>query len=55
MDAGEKEQLFENFAQALPVKYVAEPEDVAQTYLYLMKQSYSTGQHVTVDGGALMI
>lgn len=55
MDAGEKEKLFENFAQALPVKYVAEPEDVAQTYLYLMKQSYSTGQNVTVDGGALMI
>jgi len=55
MDAGEKEKLFENFAQALPVKYVAEPEDVAQTYLYLMKQSYSTGQNVTVDGGALII
>jgi NAD(P)-dependent dehydrogenase (short-subunit alcohol dehydrogenase family) len=55
MDPGEKKQLFENFAEALPVKYVAAPDDIAQTYLYLMKQSYSTGQIVTVDGGALMI
>ncbi|WP_343691613.1 SDR family oxidoreductase [Chitinophaga sp.] len=55
MDPAEKAQLFDNFANALPVQYVATPEDVAHTYLYLMKQSYSTGQCVTVDGGALMI
>lgn len=55
MDATEKEQLFDTFAQALPVKFVAAPDDIAATYLYLMKQPYSTGQKVTVDGGALMI
>jgi len=55
MDQIERAQLFDNFAQALPVKYVAYPDDIAQTYLYLLKQPYSTGQVVTVDGGALMI
>ncbi|RFM31133.1 SDR family oxidoreductase [Chitinophaga silvisoli] len=55
MDPAVKDQLFDTFAQALPVKYVAYPDDIALTYIYLMKQSYSSGEVVTVDGGALMI
>ncbi|MBP1650690.1 MAG: hypothetical protein H6Q26_847 [Bacteroidetes bacterium] len=55
MNATEREQLFDTFTQALPVRWVAAPEDIAPTYLYLMKQSYSTGQKVIVDGGALLI
>lgn len=55
MNATERKQLFDTFAQALPVRWVATPEDIAPTYLYLMKQAYCTGQKVTVDGGALLI
>lgn len=50
----DKEALFNNFAESLPVKHVALPEEIAQTYLYLIKQTYSTGQCVTVDGGGVL-
>ncbi|WP_343672059.1 SDR family oxidoreductase [Chitinophaga sp.] len=55
LDAAAREQLFDNLAQALPLKRIGEPEDIARTYLYLMKQPYSTGQRVIVDGGNMLI
>ncbi|MFY0254927.1 hypothetical protein ACDQ55_13350 [Chitinophaga sp. 30R24] len=30
-------------------------EDSAQTYLYLMREGFSTGQVVVVDGGAVLV
>jgi NAD(P)-dependent dehydrogenase (short-subunit alcohol dehydrogenase family) len=30
---------------------VGEPSDVAETYLYLMRNRHSTGTTITVDGG----
>jgi NAD(P)-dependent dehydrogenase (short-subunit alcohol dehydrogenase family) len=29
--------------------------EIAQAYLYLMRQSYSTGQVIIVDGGAVLV
>jgi NAD(P)-dependent dehydrogenase (short-subunit alcohol dehydrogenase family) len=38
------------FANQL-VPRIAEPEEVAQAYLYAMKAGYTTGQLIKVDGG----
>jgi NAD(P)-dependent dehydrogenase (short-subunit alcohol dehydrogenase family) len=49
-----REAMFQSAAESLPVKHVATPEEIAQTYLYLIKQTYSTGQCVVVDGGGIL-
>jgi NAD(P)-dependent dehydrogenase (short-subunit alcohol dehydrogenase family) len=33
---------------------IAEPAEVAEAYLYLMKGTYTTGQIIQVDGGAML-
>jgi len=55
MENAEREGMYDHFSDQLPVKYVAGPEDIAQSYLYLMQQKYSTGQRVIVDGGFVLI
>ncbi|PWK75837.1 NAD(P)-dependent dehydrogenase (short-subunit alcohol dehydrogenase family) [Mucilaginibacter oryzae] len=47
--------MFSHFSEKLPVKYVAGPDDIALTYLYLMRQPYGTGQAVVVDGGYVLV
>ena len=42
-------------ADKLPVKHVGDTEEIAQAYLYLMRQSYSTGQVLVADGGAVLV
>jgi NAD(P)-dependent dehydrogenase (short-subunit alcohol dehydrogenase family) len=37
------------------VKRVGEAEDIALTYIYLMKQQFATGQVLVVDGGAVLV
>jgi NAD(P)-dependent dehydrogenase (short-subunit alcohol dehydrogenase family) len=54
MDAGAREQLFENVGKSLPVGRVGEACEIARAYLFLMQEGYSTGQTVVVDGGALL-
>jgi NAD(P)-dependent dehydrogenase (short-subunit alcohol dehydrogenase family) len=39
----EREEMFANAARQLPVGRVGEAEDLAETYLYLMRQAFSTG------------
>jgi NAD(P)-dependent dehydrogenase (short-subunit alcohol dehydrogenase family) len=51
----DRDALYSNMADTLPVGHVGEVEEVAQAYLYLMKQTYGTGQRVTVDGGGALI
>lgn len=55
MDAAQREAMFENMAQQLPVKRMGEAEDLAETYLYLMRERYSTGQVIVVDGGGVLV
>ena len=49
-----KEALFKDFAAAAPVKRVGRPEEVAQTVLYLMTNTFTTGSTLYVDGGCLL-
>ena len=55
MESQERENMYAHFNGELPARYVAGPEDIAETYLYLMQQKYSTGQAVVADGGYVLI
>jgi NAD(P)-dependent dehydrogenase (short-subunit alcohol dehydrogenase family) len=39
----------------LPVGRVGEATDLAQAYLFLMRQGFATGQTLVVDGGGVLI
>ena len=51
MIESERNNLFASAGQALPVGRVGEPEDLAEAYLYLMRERFSTGAMIVVDGG----
>src|SRR6202044_3353066 len=55
MSAAEREQLFESVGKRLPVGRVGEAHDIAQAYLFLMQEGFSTGQTVVVDGGTVLV
>jgi NAD(P)-dependent dehydrogenase (short-subunit alcohol dehydrogenase family) len=55
MSETERANLYESVGSSLPVGRVGEPEDVAQAYLFLMQERFSTGQTVVVDGGTVLV
>jgi len=55
MSSAEREQLFESVGKSLPVGRVGEAHDIAQAFLFLMKEGFSTGQTVVVDGGTVLV
>lgn len=55
MSADEREHLYESVGRALPVGRVGEAYDIAQAYLFLMQEGFSTGQTVVVDGGTVLV
>ena len=50
-----REGMYGNAAASLPVGHVGEAAEVAQAYLYLMTQTYGTGDIVTVNGGGMLV
>jgi NAD(P)-dependent dehydrogenase (short-subunit alcohol dehydrogenase family) len=46
--------LYRQTAEKLPVGHVGETAEIAEAYLYLMRQTHGTGQVVVVDGGAAL-
>ena len=55
MNADAREQLYESVGNSLPVGRVGAPYDIAQAYLFLMQEGFSTGQTVVVDGGTVLV
>jgi NAD(P)-dependent dehydrogenase (short-subunit alcohol dehydrogenase family) len=55
MPETEREAMYRAAGQKLPVGRVGEPDDLAQAYLYLMREGFSTGQVIVVDGGAVLV
>jgi NAD(P)-dependent dehydrogenase (short-subunit alcohol dehydrogenase family) len=49
------EQLRRTFTARLPLARGAEPAEVAEAYLYLMRGGYTTGQVLLVDGGGSVV
>ena len=55
MPGADRDAMYEHAASGLPVKRIGEAEDIALTYLYLMKQPFSTGQVIIADGGYVLV
>jgi NAD(P)-dependent dehydrogenase (short-subunit alcohol dehydrogenase family) len=55
MTAAEREGLFESVGSSLPVGRVGEAHDIAQAFLFLMQEEFSTGQTLVVDGGTVLV
>lgn len=55
MEEADRDEFYKTTGEAMLVKRIGEPEDIAQTYLYLMKQPFSTGQVIIADGGAVLV
>jgi NAD(P)-dependent dehydrogenase (short-subunit alcohol dehydrogenase family) len=55
MSSSERELLYESVGKSLPVGRVGEAHDIAQAYLFLMKEGFGTGQTVVVDGGTVLV
>lgn len=51
----DREAIYEQFANNLPVGRIGEPSDTALAYAYLMEQEFGTGVVLTVDGGTTLV
>ncbi|HEY5008678.1 MAG TPA: SDR family oxidoreductase [Caulobacteraceae bacterium] len=49
------EAVLQRFTGRLPLARGAEPAEVAEAYLYLMRGGYTTGQVLKVDGGGSIV
>jgi NAD(P)-dependent dehydrogenase (short-subunit alcohol dehydrogenase family) len=54
MPEEQRKAMFNAIAQQLPVGRVAQPEDIAETYVYLAKNGFTTGSVILIEGGALL-
>jgi len=54
MPEEQKAGLMKMFSEHSLVKHVAQPEEVAETYLFLMKCTNMSGQTIDCEGGALL-
>jgi NAD(P)-dependent dehydrogenase (short-subunit alcohol dehydrogenase family) len=54
MSEEQRSTMFNAISKQLPVGRVAQPEDIAATYVYLAKNGFTTGTVVVNDGGALL-
>jgi hypothetical protein len=50
-----RESLYASEARRLPVGHVADAQEIAEGYLYLMRQTFVTGQTLAIDGGGLLV
>lgn len=55
MPEADRTALYRQTAAKLPVGHVGETEEIAEAYLYLMRQTYGSGHVLTVDGGGALI
>jgi NAD(P)-dependent dehydrogenase (short-subunit alcohol dehydrogenase family) len=55
MTEKDRAALYQQMSDRLPVGHVGDAAEIAQAYLYLMRQTYSTGQVLVVDGGAVLV
>jgi NAD(P)-dependent dehydrogenase (short-subunit alcohol dehydrogenase family) len=52
--ADEVRSAEEDFREAVPLKRLATPEQVASSYVHRMTNGFITGQVVSVDGGVML-
>ena len=52
---GDREAMFQNAAENLPVGRIGQPEDIAAMTMQLMSNPYVTGTMIDIDGGSLVL
>ena len=50
---GEQREQIKAWAEALPVRHLGQPEDIAQGIVFLMTNSYMMGHTLVIAGGRL--
>jgi NAD(P)-dependent dehydrogenase (short-subunit alcohol dehydrogenase family) len=55
MPDSDRETMYKDIGNALPVKRVGEAIDIAKAFVYLMEQNYGTGQTLIIDGGTSLV
>ena len=55
MSEADRTTLYHQMNEKLLVGHVGESEEVAEAYLYLMRQTYGTGETIVVDGGGALV
>ncbi|HMF70623.1 MAG TPA: SDR family oxidoreductase [Flavitalea sp.] len=55
LSEADREGFYKYLESILLLKRVGEAEDIAQAFVYLMKQSYTTGQSLIIDGGGVLV
>ncbi|HMF73909.1 MAG TPA: SDR family oxidoreductase, partial [Flavitalea sp.] len=55
LSEADREGFYKHLEGTLLLKRVGEANDIAQAFVYLMKQSYTTGQSLIIDGGAVLV
>jgi NAD(P)-dependent dehydrogenase (short-subunit alcohol dehydrogenase family) len=55
MAEADRAALYRQMGEKLLVGHAGEPEELAEAYLYLMRQTYGTGQVIVVDGGGALL
>lgn len=55
LSEGDRETLYREESQRIPLGRVGEVADVARAYVYCMEQVFSTGTVLTVEGGSLLV
>lgn len=55
MPENDREAMYQHAGSTLLVGRVGEAEEIAQAYLYLMNNTFVTGQTVVIDGGGVLV
>jgi NAD(P)-dependent dehydrogenase (short-subunit alcohol dehydrogenase family) len=51
----DRKAMFDSIGSKLLAGRVGEAPEIARAYLFLMQETFSTGQIVVVDGGTLLV
>ena len=55
LPAADREGWYQHLENTLLLQRVGEAEDIAQAFVYLIKQQYTTGQSLITDGGGVLV
>jgi hypothetical protein len=54
MAAESREAIFQAIAHSLLLKHIAKPEEIAEAYLFLAKNTFTTGSVIQIEGSAIL-
>ena len=53
--AGIRSHIWDEAREKLPARCIADPADAAEPALYLMRNRFTTGETIVIDGGARLV